>query len=855
MSNGRPESVARSTLSVAVVVAVAAATALLATAGPAGADANEGAPGPPRGAASVITAGGAHTCALLENGTVKCWGNGGDGRLGQGNTSTIGGAPGQMGDNLPAVDLGTDRTATAITAAERHTCALLDDGTVKCWGDNGVGQLGQGNTDTIGDQADEMGDNLPPIDLGTGRTATAISASRFHTCALLDDRTVKCWGAGSGGRLGQGDTDTIGDEPNEMGDNLPPVDLGTGRTATAISAGNVHTCAVLDNGTVKCWGDNAAGQLGQGTTDTIGDEPNQMGDNLPPVDLGTGRTASAITAGSSHTCALLDDGTVKCWGSGSLGKLGQGNTDTIGDQANEMGDDLPPVDLGTGRTAITIAISVNHTCAALDNGTAKCWGFNSDGQLGQGSTADIGVAANQMGEFLPPIDLGAGLTTLAVTTGFSHTCALLDDFTVKCWGWGSSGRLGQGNTDDIGDGIGDSVADTNAIDLGTDNLVVPVIVPADYLPLEPARLLDTRPGGATVDGQFTPGVKLVGGQEIALQATGRGNVPPGADAVVLNVTVNEPDVPGFITAYPCGSPRPNASNLNYVADQTIPNTVISKVGTGGQVCLYSDQTTHLLADVNGAFPAASGYTPLDPARLLDTRPGGTTIDGLFTPGVKLVGGQGIALQVTGRGNVPGDVDAVALNVTVNEPELPGFITAYPCGTPRPNASNLNYIAGQTIPNTVITKVGTGGLVCLYSDQTTHLLADVNGAFPTNSGYTPLDPARLLDTRPGGQTTDDGFRPGVKLVGGQEITLQVTGRGNVPGDADAVVLNVTVNEPELPGFITAYPCGSPRPNASNLNYVAGQTIPNTVITKIGANGQVCLYSDQTTHLLADVNGAF
>jgi RNA 3'-terminal phosphate cyclase len=181
-----------------------------------------------------------------------------------------------------------------------------------------------------------------------------------------------------------------------------------------------------------------------------------------------------------------------------------------------------------------------------------------------------------------------------------------------------------------------------------------------------------------------------------------------------------------LTVYPCGSARPNASNLNYTPGETIPNNVVVKVGAGGKVCLFSEQTTNLIADVNGAL-TGGGYASFNPARLLDTRVGGATVDGLFATGTKLAGGQEIALQVTGRGGVPGGVVAVVLNVTVTDPQAGGYLTVYPCGSPRPNASNLNYSPGKTIPNNVVVKVGVGGKVCLFSEQTTNLIADVNGA--------------------------------------------------------------------------------------------------------------------------------
>jgi alpha-tubulin suppressor-like RCC1 family protein len=185
-----------------------------------------------------------------------------------------------MGTALPIVALGTGRTAKAITAGSSHTCAILDDNTVKCWGDNSSGQLGLGDKNNRGDNAGEMGATLPIVNLGTGRTAKAITAGVGFTCALLDDNTVKCWGDAGLGQLGQGDKTIRGDNAGEMGDALPIVNLGTGRTARLISSGFNHTCANLDDNTVKCWGNNNAGQLGQGDKTVRGDNAGEMGDSL-----------------------------------------------------------------------------------------------------------------------------------------------------------------------------------------------------------------------------------------------------------------------------------------------------------------------------------------------------------------------------------------------------------------------------------------------------------------------------------------------------------------------------------------------------------------------------------------------
>ncbi len=223
---------------------------------------------------------------------------------------------------------------TAIAAGQYHSCAILDNGSVKCWGYNNNGQLGIDNTTNMGDNSGEMA-VLPVVNLGTGRTATAISLHANQSCALLDNASVKCWGSNQHGRLGLGNNNTIGDQSGEMA-ALTGIDLGTGRTATAIAAGAYITCALLDNASVKCWGNNNIGELGIGTTDDMGNNTGEMGDNLPSIDLGTGRTATAIAAGYYHSCAALDNGAVKCWGDNAYGQLGIGTTDDMGNNTGEM---------------------------------------------------------------------------------------------------------------------------------------------------------------------------------------------------------------------------------------------------------------------------------------------------------------------------------------------------------------------------------------------------------------------------------------------------------------------------------------------------------------------------------------
>lgn len=260
-----------------------------------------------------------------------------------------------------------------------------------------------------------MGDNLPAVDLGSGRMAQAISVSQDATCALLDNATVKCWGWNADGQLGQGDTESRGDNAGEMGDNLPAVNLGTGRTAVAVSAGTRNTCALLDHGDVKCWGYNFNGQLGLEDRVNRGGLPGQMGNALPTVNLGTGRTATAVLAAQGHSCAVLDDGSLKCWGSATQGVLGNGSPNGYGGFPGTMGDNLPTVRLGSGRTVLAISSGGGHNCAKLDDGHIKCWGPNHTGQLGLGDIADRGDSSSEMGNALPNVDLGSYSVSPALT--------------------------------------------------------------------------------------------------------------------------------------------------------------------------------------------------------------------------------------------------------------------------------------------------------------------------------------------------------------------------------------------------------------------------------------------------------
>ncbi|MEZ4449791.1 MAG: hypothetical protein R3B09_09935 [Nannocystaceae bacterium] len=360
------------------------------------------------------------------------------------------------------------RTEVLELARRGTTCARLGGGRVKCWGTNAHGALGLGDTESRGDQPGEMGANLPFVDLGDVVVTKVVSGvgDYAHVCALVDDGRIKCWG--SAGGLGLGDAGHHGDEPGEMGDALPFVDLGKGVLAKDLSAGADFTCALTTAGRVKCWGDpntipeSSAGQLGLGDEESYGNVFNQMGDNLPYVDLGKGVIAVALATGDRHTCALLDDGKVKCWGYNGYGQLGLGDSKSRGKHPGEMGDSLPYVDLGGD--AVAISAGLDSSCALLADNTLKCWGDNFYGQLGLGDQASRGDQPGEMGASLPGVDVGGAV--LAVSLAGSSACALLKENHVKCWGRNSTGALGLGDAANRGDQPGEMGASLPSLDLG-----------------------------------------------------------------------------------------------------------------------------------------------------------------------------------------------------------------------------------------------------------------------------------------------------------------------------------------------------------------------------------------------------
>jgi hypothetical protein len=362
--------------------------------------------------------------------------------------------------------------------------------------------------------------------------------------------------------------------------------------------------------------------------------------------------------------------------------------------------------------------------------------------------------------------------------------------------------------------------------------------------IDPVRVLDTRSGMSTIDCLANGVGAIEGGDELRLPVAGRGGIAGGARAVALNVTVTGAKGPGYLTVYPCGQTRPLASNVNFTAGATVANAVVVKVGTNGEVCLYSSAHVDVVVDANGWFGAPSNFWATMPTRLLDSRAGGAP---------RRASGSITQINVGTPAGTSAPVTSVMLNVTVTDPAAAGFVTVFPCGTPTPLASNLNYVAGATVANAVVATVGVGGTVCLYTSAEAHLVTDLGGWFTGTTDFLPLDPARLLDTRPSGTSDLDGTADTSSPAAGAITRLVVAGRGGVPASATAVVLNVTVTGTQGAGYLTVFPCGTTPPNASNVNFVAGDTRANAVVAKVGEGGAVCFVSNVGTHLVVDVNG--
>ena len=490
-----------------------------------------------------VSAGDEGTCAVLNNGDVKCWGRDEYGQLGDE-------YPDNWTRTRPAVvpsDFGIGLTAVDVSAGVHHTCAILDNGLLKCWGRDDHGQLGDGSS-THGRQAEGHPLEDPsvfPIDLGPGRTAVAVSAGNLHTCVILDNGEVNCWGMGVSGQLGDGGT-THDATTYTTAPSSTPIDLGAGRTAVAISGSGNHTCVILDDGDIRCWGENSHGQIGNEGNPSVDYSLPQTVSGGFSWDAASNAVASSVgsifsyssdklTGGGYHFCALQDDGQPFCWGESQFGQLGIDNnlggnyryptphqvlhpanvTSMSGggqhtcairedgslicwgqDQYGQLGNggngywdnspgsqSIPPLesalDIGPNRTALEVSAGADHTCVILDNGDVKCWGKNEFGQLGNGQTSHEYSIPSSV------VDLGDGRTAVSLGKGGTsyHACAILDNGDLKCWGSDNLGQIGDGGTvpQQWPHNSGDYLSEpSDPIDLGTGRTAVAVALGAYF---------------------------------------------------------------------------------------------------------------------------------------------------------------------------------------------------------------------------------------------------------------------------------------------------------------------------------------------------------------------------------------
>lgn len=383
------------------------------------------------------------------------------------------------------------------------------------------------------------------------------------------------------------------------------------------------------------------------------------------------------------------------------------------------------------------------------------------------------------------------------------------------------------------------------------------VAEASLVPVEPARVFETRVGESTVDGRFEGVGRLGAGSTTEIEIAGRGGVGDDAVAVALNVTAIGPSDRGFVTLFPCDADRPTTSSLNYGAGAVAGNSAIVKLSATGTLCIFSRAATDLVIDVNAWLAPSLAFESLVPARLTETRAGESTDDGQFEAIGRLAAGSVTAIQIAGRGGVSSDADAIALNVTAINPSDRGFITLFACDADRPTSSSLNYAAGAVVGNSGVVSLSADGTLCVFTRSATDLVIDVNAWMSADSSFSAFVPARLFETRTGEDTpTIDGDgRTRARLAAGSVTAVPIAGRGDVPDAASAVAVNVTAVGPSDRGFVTLFPCDGDRPLASSLNYGPGAVVGNSGVVKLSAAGELCVFTRAETDLVIDVNAAW
>ena len=894
-------------------------------------------------AVTSITAGDAHTCAVLSDGTAACWGWNDFGQLGNGTNTD---------SNTPVAVTGgalAGKTVTNITAVGNHMCAVLSDGTAACWGWNGSGQLGNGtNTDS----------NTPvAVTSGAlaGKAVTSITAGDAHSCAVLSDGTAACWGYNGYGQVGNG-TNTISN---------PPVAVTSGalagKTVTNITAGHGHSCAVLSDDTAACWGWNGSGQLGNGTNT----------DSNTPVAVTSGalagKTVTNITAGDGHSCAVLSDGTAACWGYNGYGQLGNGTTTNLNTPVAVTSGAL------AGKTVTNITAGQSHTCAVLSDDTAACWGWNGSGQLGNDTTTNsntpvavtrsafallasgsqtlVGVSD---GSFVPgeeptaprtvtsnaigravtamwtaPVRSGAGPVTgyrseysydagRTWSAGSDWSTSLSDTFTVPRDGYvlvrvqaknaaAESSWAVTGNeiliVTDLSLTSGRSVTKSNVSVTFQFPDGDPVIGSSVAWETVDGSKRGVNPVTTNANGVATFSVINTGPILFTLSGGGLGSQSTKISSASLtdvisksgsSLTVILPTAPNVVartitTSMPDGSPVPEVSltisggiagttstgvttNLrsfttswNY--DGWIGNNTTA--GADGVLTIYGFQVQSVGRDVTANF--SDGEISQDAYGSLTTPTTNLMFDQM--PVVQLmvddtktyIPGEPVTVEVVaidGAGDPIQGADVILETVTSSQSINPTFIFRSKNIGPMVTSCSQQ-LSGQTSSSGKVTLQlcasttdtwRADGLNIVPSRPVTIMVSGGNAVFNT------VVPSRIMDTRNGTGGVAVGKVGNGRDDSGDVLEFSVLGKGTLPSSAaaiGAVSMNVTVTGTSVGdegGWVAVFPCGT-SPGVSNLNFVSGQTIPNAVITPVSSNGKVCFKVYGKANLIADINGYF
>ena len=808
-----------------------------------------------------------HTCARTSTGAVWCWGYGSSGQLGSDiSPDTTAATPQQV----PGL---TD--AATIAVGSHHSCAADGNGAVWCWGANNHGQLGRGDqtaTTTV--------ETVPSL------AATDVVAGDSHTCAVLVDGTMSCWGENHLGQLGNGTTDTVDS----------PVAVAVIGEVVNAAAGDDSTCAMTTSG-VFCWGDNAIGQVDGSAVSTNptpapgpagapvgldggefgmcrwsangveciganGDEQLLNGTTTPSdayVAIDEAPTDVAeVAVGEAHMCLLTNGGAVGCWGSDTWGALGDG------DDTGAPGPVIPKNDSGNAlANNVTDISSSGSTTCVVRSGTVLCWGKNNFDQIN-------GTDGSSVLSVTPITGLPAGATKVAA--GRYHTCAIASG-EVWCWGDGGDGELGDGNAADSGTPVRAGTID-NATDIAVGDRHSCAIVDAGDVMCWGLATYNgvassaPSPTPVTASG-ITSATKLAAGPShtCALESTGTvlcwGSNSSGQIGDGTTSTRSTPQtVVGVSGATDIGG---FAAACAVVPDGTMCWGADASGMLGGfpyllvpdQVALDGDDDGVLDADDNCPITPNADQADLDSDDLgdaCDLDDDGDQVDD--------TGDNCPTVANPDQADLDSDDIGDACDPDDDGDQVDDAIDNCPT-TPNPDQADgdVDGIGNACDDLTDPDGDGVDESVdnCPITANPDQQDVDGDGAGDAcdgtndNEPFVSSTPARFADTRPAGETFDGTYQRTGRIAAGSSLEVAIAGRGAVPGDATAVVVNLTALGADDSGHVTVYPCTTEVPTASTVNYTPGAVAPNEVVALLAADGSLCVYAHADVHIIIDVVG--